>query len=528
MLDTESMNATHHLERTAARPRRRWWKRLLLVSLSLLLLLIGGIVGWVKWVEYVAEKELQAVIAELDETDPGWRLEDIEAARKVIPDVENSALVVMQIAGKIPRPVPPAQTDKNPPKDWEQRVFESSPEEELEPDIYWELRNELKSIQPLLKQARSLARMKEGRAPISYSLDFISTPLKHVQDAQDVAYLLRKDLLVRARQHDIDGALESARAALVAGRSIGDEPITISQLTRINFDYRAAWNVERALAQGRAAERILDGLQRLLAEEESTPHWLIALRGERAGNDVLLRALEDGKLPPGWLSGRTGSEPSNPITDPLESMTARIQARLAHPVVLRMLTESIRTAQLPPEQQTDEFKIREQEARNSDLPALATLLVSGTLRMAESDIRRRATLRSAIVALAAERFRQANGRWPKDVAELIPAYLKEAPLDPYDGKPIRLRAVPKGLLVYSIGPDRQDNGGTMDRRNPGATGQNIVFQLWNVEARRKPALNPDVGPPQATEEELQMMRWQMPPVQRDAPPEKPKLEGPPR
>jgi hypothetical protein len=527
MLDTESMNATHYLERAAARPRRRWWKRLLLVSLSLLLALGIVIVGWVKWVEYVAEKELQAVIAELDETDPGWRLEDIEAARKVIPDEENSALAVMRIAGKIPSPAA-VSPSSNRPKSWDERMSESSPEDELEPDVYWELRQELKGIEPLLKQARGLAQMKDGRFPITYASDFINTRLQHVQDAREVVYLLRKDLLVRLREHDIYGALESARASMAAGRSIGDEPLLMSQLVRMGFSYEAARNVERVLAQGQASESALEPLQRLLTEEESAPHFLVALRGERAGCDVLLRALEEGKLPPGWLSGIPGGKSSNPVSNAWESMTGGVQARLAHPVILRMLTESIQTAQLPPEQQADGFENQEQQAKGSGLPVLVRLLLPAVFRVGKSDIGRRATLRCAIVALAAERFRLANGRWPKDLAELVPAYLQKVPLDPYDGKPIRLRAVPDGMHVYSIGRDRQDNGGAMDRRNPGATGQNIVFQLWNVDARRKPALNPDVGPPQATEEELQMMRWQLPPVQQDAPTEKPKVERPPR
>jgi hypothetical protein len=519
MSHNEPMNATDHLERTATRPRRRWWKRLLWVSLSLLLVLVVGVIGWVKWVEHEAKKELQKVIAELDETDPGWRLEDIEAARKVIPDEENSALVVMQIAAKIPSPsvvIRPGDQTKN----WAERVNESSPEEELEPDIYWELRNELKAIQPLLKQARGLAQMNEGRFPIAYTADFISTPLK-CQDAREVVFLLRKDLFVRLREHDIDGALESGRASIIAGRSIGDEPLLISQLVRMGFAYEAARSVERVLAQGQASETALDRHQRLLVEDESTPLFLVALRGERAGNDVLLRALEEGKLPPGWLSGIPGGKSSNPVSDAWESMTGGVQARLAHPVILRMLTESIRTAQLPPEQQADGFEIQEQQAKSSGVPVLARLLLPAVFKVGKSEIGRRATLRCAIVALAAERFRLAIGRWPKDPAELVPAFLKQAPLDPYDGKPLRLRAVPDGLLVYSIGPDRKDNGGAINRSTPNASGQNIVFQLWNVDARRKPALNPDVGPPQPTKEELQMMEWQLPPVHQAVPPEKP-------
>jgi hypothetical protein len=125
----------------------------------------------------------------------------------------------------------------------------------------------------------------------------------------------------------------------------------------------------------------------------------------------------------------------------------------------------------------------------------------------------KASLRTAIAAVAAERFRLANKRWPKDLAELTPAYLNAVPLDPYDGKLLKLRATEDGLLIYALGKDRKDSGGKMDRKRLNEPGANIVFQLWNVGERRKPALNPDVGPPQPTEEDLNnkmMQNWIQP------------------
>jgi hypothetical protein len=70
-----------------------------------------------------------------------------------------------------------------------------------------------------------------------------------------------------------------------------------------------------------------------------------------------------------------------------------------------MLTQAIKTAQLSPEEQAAQFKIQEEEAKNSELPSLANLLLPGRFRTAESFIQTRASLRRAIVALAAERFR---------------------------------------------------------------------------------------------------------------------------
>jgi hypothetical protein len=87
-----------------------------------------------------------------------------------------------------------------------------------------------------------------------------------------------------------------------------------------------------------------------------------------------------------------------------------------------------------------------------------------------------------------------------------------------------MRAVADGLAIYSIGPDRVDNGGAMNRRAPNAPGNDLVFRLWNVDARRKPALNPDVGPPKPTPEDLLEMALPREGPWIDPAPQKPKAE----
>jgi len=82
-------------------------------------------------------------------------------------------------------------------------------------------------------------------------------------------------------------------------------------------------------------------------------------------------------------------------------------------------------------------------------------------------------------------------------------YLRGTPTDPYDGQPLRWRRFDDGLVVYSIGPDGEDNGGKLDRQNPPVTpGTDIGFRLWDAAKRRqppapaKPLQGPDqVGPP---------------------------------
>jgi hypothetical protein len=68
--------------------------------------------------------------------------------------------------------------------------------------------------------------------------------------------------------------------------------------------------------------------------------------------------------------------------------------------------------------------------------------------------------RMTLVAIALQRFSLSHGAPPPSLAELVPDFLGVIPLDPFDGWPLRYRLDPDGSFVlYSIGPDRVDDGG---------------------------------------------------------------------
>ena len=62
----------------------------------------------------------------------------------------------------------------------------------------------------------------------------------------------------------------------------------------------------------------------------------------------------------------------------------------------------------------------------------------------------------------------AAGRWPNGIAELVPAFLRR-PLDPFDGRPLRWKAVPMGSSSIRSAP-QVDDGGRLDQaRTPPGT-----------------------------------------------------------
>lgn len=68
------------------------------------------------------------------------------------------------------------------------------------------------------------------------------------------------------------------------------------------------------------------------------------------------------------------------------------------------------------------------------------------------------------VDVALRRFRADTGGCPETLEQLVPAYLKELPPDPFAGQPLQGRLGNDVWLLYSVGPERDDDGGV--KRDP--------------------------------------------------------------
>jgi hypothetical protein len=463
------MNDSEPPREEPARPRRR---RLRLSLGCVLLAAIALVVGAYFYSSYEAEKRLQAAIAAADRDDPYWRLEDLEAQREAIPDGKNSALIVAAAAQLVPS------------GGYNFTSMQAHSSRQLDEEQVRILRAKMKEATAALVQARKLKDFPNGRYPVAWSEDAVSTLLPHLQRVRELANLLSADAMLRAHDKDLDGALESCLANLNGARSIGDEPTYISALVRVAIRAVTLGRLEQVLSQGEPSEAALAATQKAWEREEQFPLLLAASRGERALGDRAVLALQNGKTSSTTLfgggpgSGVTGNGSVDRIINYLRigSLPGNRAA------LLELHHDLIEAARLPEMERKQRFdKIVVESVK---LPWLARLLLPAADKVAQAMSRSAAQMRTMIAGLAAERYRQAHGRWPESLAVLVPQYLKEVPLDPFDGKPLRLRRLSDGLVIYSVGLDGQDNGGTL--ANNIAPGTDIGVRLWDIEQRRQP------------------------------------------
>jgi hypothetical protein len=457
------------------RPRRLWLR----ISVAVLVLIAAGVAMRYFFNQRQAQSRLQRIIDDLDASDLGWRLEEIEQARAVVPDAENSARLVVAVRRRLPGNWPP------------QPLFAAlqgvEPQEQLRLEFLALLADELDRLTPALHEARKLADRPRGRYPITYAPNPINTLLDQQQQSRLVSALLAYDARRLAQEGDPKAALASCRAALNAGRSLGDEPTGISQLVRTAGVAVGCGEIERVLAQSEPAEDDLALVQRLLLEEDRFPTLLVLLRGERAMGNRLFEGVAKGEV----RLGDAGSTPAPPpgLMDSIGGWLERRHFGPEHPLQLETMTGRVKVARLPLHEQPAAMKDRAIE-EDRDLPSgavMTRLLLPALDKLCQASWRKHAQVRSLAVLVAVERFRKANGRWPDRLDELTPRFLAAVPLDPYDGKPLRYRRLGDGVVVYSVGPDETDNGGTLDRRQPTRAGADLGYRLWDVARRRQPA-----------------------------------------
>jgi hypothetical protein len=85
-----------------------------------------------------------------------------------------------------------------------------------------------------------------------------------------------------------------------------------------------------------------------------------------------------------------------------------------------------------------------------------------------------------LVGIALEIFRREHGRYPDTLDVLVPQLLPAVPADRITGEPVRYRLINNRPLVYSVGADRNDDGGR-------PTAQPRTAANWDA----KPDLMPD-------------------------------------
>lgn len=450
---------------------RRWTKRILIL-LAVFVLPVAAFYFYARW---QGERELRAVLAELDANETPWRWEDLIAARPKLDEHTDARAVVMNA-----RQLAPGFDGQY--RIWE-KVYARPPHVVIPPDDFEPFDALMKSIEVGLTEARKLAAMPGGRFQLAWPENPLIGPWDDVQRARGFISLLRSAAAWRAQHGDIEGALEDSLAMQRLCQSLEVEPSIIVHLVRIAMQAISMDGLQRVLAQGQQpSPKQLEKLQRAWEQFERERAMIACMRGERAYTHRWFEALADGEVS---IQQATASPKGVSISawERLDGLYLLANLKQSHAWMLRNWGEYIQSMQLPePERTTRQHEL---DKRAAQAPGLAKMLMPAVQKSLQAHRLTEARIRCAIAGLAAERFRRAHERWPRSLAELCPKFLGQVPNDPYTGKPLQFRVAPDGIVIYSVGSDGKQAG---DYQEKIAAGQSVVsseFRLWDVDQRRK-------------------------------------------
>lgn len=311
----------------------------------------------------------------------------------------------------------------------------------------------LSEYRPTL-DAASLAAATEGECRLPFdSKDYFNSSTNNAMSIRSLGHLLALEARMTIAARDTDGAIASLTSLFALSEAVKHQPSMTEQGARLNMLKRGFEESNYLLSNLKLNRDQLQSLTTLVETCDLSQNLTVGLIGERA----MMYEFFLESTPPGAVQfGRgppTDREPglAHDCEYYLDYTTRLIAAsRIDFPIALDM-AEAIEVDFHRAASEWGPIKKRQitQTPQDFDLRVLEFRAQGRTL-----------VLREAVRVLIALRLYELDkGNFPSSLDQLVPDFLPNIPIDPFDGNAIRAKFEADEIVVYSVGPDRIDNGG---------------------------------------------------------------------
>jgi hypothetical protein len=454
-------------------------RKFIRVSIVLLLLLLPFMV-WRAWLNY-AVKTLLADIHAAGLPMNGVELNDWYPA---VPDNENAALVLTQVFTLLK--TINTHSDERAAEVWKLKDNFPRRAEQLTGEQVELIRWHVETNGPALAKADEALKLPASRYPVDFTR-LVNTELPHLAHLANLAYLNQ----CAATLAVLDGRNGAASAAiattLAVARTLDNEPCLISQLVRLRCVKQAITTFEIRVNAGVLSPMEITNLFGAFAEVAITNTVARALVGERAmfASFFSLSKQEAAPIFPPHQDAEV--EARSKETFPRHrAVTLRAigyyDLDLRH--FLGAMATNILFARRPPPYCLSAVGY---SARASEEAKKRNHLVTGAVSSFGSavvkEVEAVAYQRMALTCLQIEKFRNASGHLPEELDELdSDFFLSDTTDDPFTGLELNYRRTEVGYVIYSVGRDREDNGG-LDEANKKESVDQQSYDLTFVVAR---------------------------------------------
>ena len=376
-----------------------------------------------------------------------------------VPDADNLAAAILN-----------AGTAYRMPRDTTNTPFTGIlevPPHPVDPQLVARWRTELENNRGMLDALRAGRGLTASRYPVNFRAG-PNTMLPHLGQLKGLAQFCALTALTEAESGHPAEAVQDIEDILRIAKSLGPEPTLISQLVRIAIVQIAARAASICLPRAAVDENDLKRLQEAFATAGDPQGFRNGLIGEIA-------------LSAGSFSFFNAVVPATPNRGSQRAFTGDLAPRIGNLLYnasglrvvdqtfcVERLTELVDASGHPfPEalrlgEQVQARVQQESERFARGFKFLSTLLLPALDKSLAKQAGCEAVARSAMVGCAVERHRLAHdGHLPNTLGDLVPALLPAVPADPFDGQPLRYLRTGDSHVIYSIGPDKLDNGGQL-------------------------------------------------------------------
>lgn len=367
-----------------------------------------------------------------------------------------------------------------------QKMFERLPKKDGPDDVYGQLLKERGTMTPadwqnarsaaaeydwVLPMVEEAARKPECRFPVRWQ-DGSAAQLPHLGALRRVSRTLCVKSIVSAHDGDTESAVQCVQAGLLAANAVQNEPAIISLLVRI-AQLRMACDALRAVTEEASISTSqAKALYDQLSQVDLSPHAVLAAKGERGfGLLVFAEARKKSLHIASSIVGDDYSVLDAGLWLPLSYFDA-----LAH---LRFMQRQIEYAGTPYRD------IKAKVSGESELQGiprwclLTRLLVPVYGRLLASVDRSAANCALGQAAMALTAYKNNHGTYPATLEDASSALGWEIPEDPFSGSSLIYKRQGDGFVVYSIGSDLKDDGGTPTPENQSEVDSGDI--VWSLD-----------------------------------------------
>lgn len=435
-------------------------QRLTLVWLGVTLVTISGLIALYY---HLLNREIAARLDAIRKDGFPTTYQEINKRHQQVPATENAAVILNEAFPKMTRAAAKKQETPLPFSDRQNipaRLALPSPAERVRIEALLQTNAAaLMMLRVATNHARCLFEVRNSQ-PTQETL------IPHVAHVRTAGELLALEAWYAAANREQGKPVDTLRVLFHLATLLEQEPLLPARLIEQRIDRLGCEVLERTLSWKSMRTDELSAIANALKRKDASNALMLTLSSELAVGEHYLN-MSARNYTRFLLDLEQNDEGNRALMTLFGNVVMRITGRHQrdHRFFLEIVHELLKAVTLdcPARiQRVSELEERiEAEARNISDPLIYSgMMLPGVVKAMVKDIEHTALMRAAQIAIAIESFRgQDNGNLPAELADLK---LSPLPADPFDGRPMRYQRRAKGYMVYSVGPDLEDDSDNKD------------------------------------------------------------------